>query len=285
MPDIATLDADLAAAEAVVPHLRAGCEKQIVWAGDAGQKTELSVVFIHGFSASCGELRPLPDLVAQALGANLFFTRLTGHGQDGQAMASATLPDWQRDVAEALDIGATLGDDVIVIGCSTGCTLATMALAQGAQIKGLVQISPNYGLAHKAAQAVLDAPYAQYWGHLLAGETRHFDPISPAHAQFWTTTYPSRAAFPMGQAVRRAKAAPLESITTPTLMAYNTADQVVCAKSIAKVAARWGGPVTHVDLIQGPDDDAMGHIMAGDIFSPRQTAPLAARITDWVHTL
>jgi len=26
----------------------------------------------------------------------------------------------------------------------------------------------------------------------------------------------------------------------------------------------------------------MGHVMAGDVFSPNQTAPLARRILDWV---
>jgi esterase/lipase len=91
-------------------------------------------------------VRPLPDMLADALGANLYFARLTGHGQDGIAMGRARLPDWEADVAEALQIGAALGDEVIVMGCSTGCTLLTTALAQGARAKGIVHVSPNYGL-------------------------------------------------------------------------------------------------------------------------------------------
>ncbi|MEJ6397730.1 alpha/beta hydrolase [Yoonia sp. 208BN28-4] len=285
MPDISTLTDDLDRAESLVPRLRAGCQKQVVWAGQPGAKTALSVIFIHGFSASCGELRPLPDLVAEGLGANLFFTRLTGHGQDGAAMGEATLQAWLDDTAEALEIGQTIGDEVIVIGCSTGCTLTTLALTAGAQIKGFVQVSPNYGLAHRIAQAVLDAPFSDRWGHLVAGATREFEVQSPGHAQFWTTRYPIRAVNPMGQAVRAAKAAKLEDLTTPTLAAFTETDQVVNAGSIHRVLKRWGGPVTHVPLVQGPDDDAMGHVMAGDVFSPKQTAPLAARIIDWVRTL
>jgi hypothetical protein len=34
-------------------------------------------------------------------------------------------------------------------------------------------------------------------------------------------------------------------------------------------------------LIQGPLDDKEGHVMAGDVFSPNQTAPLAQQIIDW----
>jgi len=37
--------------------------------------------------------------------------------------------------------------------------------------------------------------------------------------------------------------------------------------------------------VQGPDDDAMGHVMAGDVFSPAQTEPLVAAILRWFAPL
>lgn len=281
MFELATLDATLAAAEAQVPQLRAGCEKAVIWAGEAGQRSDVAVVFLHGFSASRGELSPLPEIVASGLGANLFLTRLDGHGQDGAAMARATFANWQADVDEALQIAQLLGRETLVIGCSTGCTLATIALAQGARMKGLVQVSPNYGLAHRIAQMLLDAPYSRYWGHLIAGRTRRFPVQNDAHVLYWTTTYPTVATAPMGEAVRAARSAALEAITTPTLLAYNPADQVVSARRITQTMARWGGPVTKHLLTQTPMDDTMGHVMAGDAFSPNQTVPLATRITNW----
>ncbi|HEV8034541.1 MAG TPA: alpha/beta hydrolase, partial [Yoonia sp.] len=96
MPDLATIEATLAAVEAQVPNLRAGCEKQIIWARTPATRTQMAVLYVHGFSATGQELRPLPDLVAKALGANLHFTRLTGHGQNSDAMGQATLADWRR---------------------------------------------------------------------------------------------------------------------------------------------------------------------------------------------
>lgn len=87
VPQIAALDGWLADREAQVPDLRPDAEKTILWAGAPGQKTPLSVVYVHGFSAAAPELRPVPDRFAEALGANLFFTRLAGHGRDGAAMA------------------------------------------------------------------------------------------------------------------------------------------------------------------------------------------------------
>ena len=57
-------------------------------------------------------MRPLPDKVAAALGANLFYTRLTGHGQDGAAMAEGSVNAWINDYAEAMAIGRAIGGKV-----------------------------------------------------------------------------------------------------------------------------------------------------------------------------
>ncbi len=285
MPDLATIVAAIAASETQVPDLRRGCEKRIIWAGAAAIKTAQSVLFIHGFSATAEEIRPLPDLVAEGLGANIHYTRLTGHGQDGPAMGRATLADWRRDVAEALQIARTIGDDVIVIGCSTGCTLATLALAEGEEVRAVVHVSPNFGLAHRAVQWLLDLPGSRHWSKYIAGSTRSFKPISDAHAAYWTVRYPTAAVHVMADAVRAARRAELSGITAPALFCYNEADQVVAANATRQTMRRWGGPAEEIKLIQTPDDDTMGHVMAGDIFSPGQTAPLVQQILAWLREL
>lgn len=285
MFNLTTLEAELAAAEAQVPQLRSGCEKRIIWADQPATKTRIAIVYIHGFSATGEELQPLPDLVAKGLGANIHFTRLAGHGQDAAAMGHASLDAWQQDVAEALEIAQTIGDEVIIIGCSTGCTLATLALAQGAQAKAVIYVSPNFGLRHKALQIMLDLPGAQHWGKYLSGRTRSFEPISDEHAAYWTISYPTEAVHVMADAVRAAREIDLSQITVPALFCVNAADQVVHPEATQKVIGRWGGSTQTVKLIQGPNDDAMGHVMAGDVFSPGQTLPLARQVLAWVQDL
>lgn len=284
VPDLSSLETWLAEREAAVGGVRAGCAKQIVWANGA-VKTPISVVYVHGFSATGAEVRPLPDLVAKSLDANLYFARLTGHGQDGAAMGKARLPDWEADVEEALEIGSALGDEVIVMGCSTGCTLLTSALARGRNVRGVIHLSPNFGLTHKLAQMLLDMPMVRKWGPLVAGRERSFDPISQAHSDLWTVRYDTQAVFTMGDAVRAARSCKVEAITTPAYFAYNEADQVVCPKRTRAIMARWAGPIEVDKLVQGPCDDAMGHVMAGDVFSPAQTEPLAHRIVSWAKRL
>lgn len=285
MYDVTAIEAQIAASEAMVPGLRPDCQKQFLWAQDAGTKTPVAILYIHGFSASPNELRPVPDLVAKELGANVFFTRLTGHGQDGAAMAGATLEQWQQDVAEAFEVAHTIGDEVIVIGCSTGCTLATLALSQGAQAKAVVHASPNFGLRNVFAQALLDMPGVKHWGHIVAGRTRDFSPINEGHAAYWTTSYPTQALYPMADAVRAAMAADLSKITAPALFVINNADNVVSPNRARKVMKRWGAPTTEHVVMPGDGDDENGHVMAGDVFSPNQTKPLVQRICAWVETL
>ena len=93
--DLAELDGWLHASEAAFTDLRPGTNKGIVWHGADRQRRPWAVVYLHGFSASRLETAPLAEVVAQALGAHVFYTRLTGHGRGGQAMAEA-LPQEPR---------------------------------------------------------------------------------------------------------------------------------------------------------------------------------------------
>ncbi|MEJ6401338.1 alpha/beta hydrolase [Yoonia sp. 2307UL14-13] len=285
MVDISQVDEWLAAEEAKVPNLRPRCEKRVVWVGEKAVKTPLALLYIHGFSASPEELRPLPDLIAQDLGANIHFTRLAGHGQDSAAMATATLDAWMQDVAEAVKIAQTIGDEIILMGCSTGCTLATLALAQGLEAKAAIYVSPNFGLRNRLAQFVLDAPGAHRWGRYVAGATRSFEPINDLHTAYWTTVYPTEAVHPMGAAVRAVRKADLSLIKVPLFLSWNEADTVVHPKDTRAVARRWGGPVLEDIITPGPGDDEGGHVMAGDVFSPGQTRPMAKRISAWFQTI
>ena len=118
-----------------MPGIRDGLEKEIVWADPMiHAKTPISIVYIHGFSASKGEVRPLADEIADQLDANLFYTRLTGHGQDGAAMTQGSVNAWINDYEEALAIGRAIGDKVVVIATSTGGSLAGMGRHAGRRL-------------------------------------------------------------------------------------------------------------------------------------------------------
>ena len=283
LPALEALDAWLADREARVPGLRPGCEKRVAWA-DGPRRAPWSVVYIHGFSASRREVSPYPEMVAEGLGANLFGTRLAGHGQDGEAMGRATLAEWRADVAEALAIGRALGDRVLAISCSTGCTVLTLALASGEEVAATALLSPNYGLRLRRLQAALDAPFAAHWAPFLMRRPQR--PPAGSHISgIWTSGFPVRAYVPMAEAVRAIRRADLDAIRAPALFIHSASDQVVDPALTAAVMRRWGGPSRHLPPTPGQGDDPMAHVIAGDALSPSQTEPLVRATLDWLRTL
>jgi alpha-beta hydrolase superfamily lysophospholipase len=275
----------LAWREAKIAAIKPGQHKQIVWAHpQAKSKTPYSIVYIHGFSASPGELRPVPDLVARRLGANLYFTRLDGHGEAAESLGRAKVQSWIDDVAEAIAIGERIGEKVIVMATSTGGALTTWALAQpklSKKIAAAVLLSPNYGL-QAAGAFLLAGPFGRQLARLVIGPTRGFEPTNESHATFWTSVYPTDALIPMAHSVALANRAPLETITTPALFLYSPKDQTVDPNKTLRNADRWGGP--HTLIAVEHTEDQTGHVLAGDALSPSTTQDVALKIGDWLET-
>lgn len=270
--------------EAKVPGLRAGLEKEIIWRnGGTKAKTPLAIVYIHGFSASKYETRPLADQIAAHLDANLFYTRLTGHGATSEAMGEASTGAWMDDVAEALWIGSQIGERTVVIATSTGATLTTPFLTDprwADRIAGVVYLSPNFGLKAPGS-GLLTAPFAKQITRLIVGANRSFPPINEAQAKYWTTTYPSAALLPMAALVKAVSAMDMSSIHTPAFFYYSNEDQVVDAEATAQVFAAWGGPKARAEPASKVEDPYR-HVLAGDALSPSGTAPAVNAISNWL---
>ncbi|TKT76708.1 alpha/beta fold hydrolase [Aquamicrobium sp. LC103] len=276
----------IAESEGKVEGIRDDLGKEIVWADPGSQaKTPLSIVYIHGFSASKSEIRPVPDEIAAELNANLFFTRLTGHAQDGAAMGRASLNDWINDTAEALAIGRAIGENVVVIATSTGGSLATWAATRPElmqDVAGIVLISPNYGIQASGAW-LLTMPWGRQIAELVIGAERSFEPLNELHGKGWTTTYPVSALLPMAAATELARDAPVEEVEMPALFIFSDADRVVVPELTRRVAERWGGP--HETMVVEGSDDPVHHVIAGDALSPSTNALVAGRVSQWISSL
>ena len=181
----ADLDAYLAESEAQFTDIKPNTEKTIIWADPAKAKTDVAVVYVHGFSSSRQETAPVSDLVAAELGANLFYTRLVGHGRSDDAMAEASVNDWLNDTAEAIAIGEALGEQLVIISASTGATVVTHLAATGqiAEDAILVFSSPNYGPTDYASELLL-WPWAENIARMVTGPYRSFEPYNEEHGMY-----------------------------------------------------------------------------------------------------
>lgn len=283
---IGALDEWIGRQEAGVPDIRPGLAKGVVWHAAKRERTPWSVVYLHGFSASRLETAPLAEQVAQALGANLFHSRLTGHGRASpQAMGEASVQDWLADTTQALRIGQLLGEKVLVISCSTGSTLATwLALRpEGRSIAAHVFISPNFGPRDKRSE-LINGPWGQQIALALQGEMRGRTTEDPREAHAWSTRHPTSALFPMMALVQQVRASDMAPFQTPLLVLYSEQDRTVDPQRTRDVFQRIGS--SHKKAIVVDYSDSTGqHVLAGDIRAPKATATMAASIVDWVRGL
>ncbi len=284
-PVLTELDTWLARSEAAYTDIRPGLAKGIVWHTSARRRTPWSVVYIHGFSASRLETAPVAQQVAQALGANAFFTRLAGHGRSGDAMAEADPQQWMADTVEAVRIGQLLGERVLVISCSTGSTLASwLALTPGGgNVAAHVFISPNYGPRDKRSE-VINGPWGRNIALALEGQSRGWTPQDPREALAWTTRYPTRALFPMMALVKHVRESELSAFRTPVLVLYSEQDQTVDPAETRAAFARIGAARKSIEVVRYSQSRGQ-HVLAGDIRAPEATAPMVASIVLWVRSL
>lgn len=273
----------LTTSEARFPDLREGLGKEIVWAGAPGERAPLAIVYLHGFSASKGEIRPLPDIVARELGANLFFTRLTGHGLGNAAMADGSINAWINDLAEAMAIARAIGDRTIVMATSTGGGLAIWAAANSSLLDdaaAMVLISPNLGIRAGGA-GMLTMPWGGLAARLLLGAERGFEALNENQSRFWTTRYPTAAILPMARLTELAAATQFEDIEVPALFVFSDNDQVVRPDRTRAAAACWGAP--HEMIVVNDSEHPVHHVIAGDAVSPSTTARLATATVEWLR--
>ena len=273
------IDRYLAESESCVPDIREGCEKKIVWHDDQRRQRDLAIVYIHGFSASRMETWPLCDRLAEAMGANLFYTRLTGHGQDGYALATTTVEDWMQDGMEAIAIGQRLGKKVILLGTSTGGTLAACLAAQpsvATSIHRLILLSPNFFPKNPMAAAALWPPTLRLFESFF-GSWRCFMVSNAMQARYWTVRYPLKAIATMMQLVRLSWRIDLKNAAMPVLMILNPWDRVI---NVTLAILRYlSFPSSQKKLVMFRGNKDLGrHVLAGKILAPESTANVAAII-------
>lgn len=241
------------------------------------------VVFLHGFTATRQGMAPLAERVAAGLGASLVEARLAGHGHIENPMQGVLAEHWMADAERVLTRAAELGDKLLVIGSSTGATLAAAMLDQpiAGRIHTLVMLSPNF-LPQGAGAAWLTRPGGLLLARLIAGETRCWEPANELQARYWSTCYPTAATVEVMRLVNRANELMDGQHEQGLLVFYSGEDQVVSPDAILSAYETFRS--SRKLLVEVTDSgDAKDHILAGDIMSPGTTDRVVGQILDFIR--
>lgn len=220
-------------------RLKPDNEARIVWADDSAKsKTAYSLVYLHGFSASQAEGDPVHKHIARQFGCNLYLSRLAEHGIDTtDALVNLTADKYWESAKEALAIGRQLGDKVILMGTSTGGTLALKLAATYPDIYALVLMSPNIAINDGNAW-LLNNPWGLQIARLAKG-SKYMDSEDkrPVYRQYWSAPYRLEAAINLEELVETTMdKVTFEQVQQPALLLYYFKDEIH-QDSVVKVDA------------------------------------------------
>ena len=126
--------------EKQISNIKDDNHARILWQ-DSLNKTPIAVVYLHGYSASHGEGHPIIQNFAKRYNCNTYLSRLELHGlEDVDAYKSLTPHKWIESAKEAIAIGKSIGEKVIILSTSTGSTLGAYLSAYDPDIIAHIMI-------------------------------------------------------------------------------------------------------------------------------------------------
>ena len=263
-------------------NVQNGSEKRIIW-HQPHQQTEVAVIYLHGLSATQKELSPVPELVGEALAANVYLGRLAGHGQPPERLQAVTMLDWQQDVIESFEIAQKIGKKTIVIATSTGATLATWALQNPVirnQVERLIFVSPNFGVKEKHGW-LLTMPWAKFIVPLVHGRHHQWLPMNSQQAKWWSWRYPVATLYQMQLLIQRVSMLDVSPFKLPLQIYMSPTDNVIDTDKIQQFATSWPAKCQLIP-VHLKRSDGSNHVLAGDIIHSENNEYFVQSIVQFV---
>lgn len=230
-----------------------------------GARAPRAVVLLHGFTDSPKQFQALADSL-YARGDNVFVPRLPHHaerGRDVGELARLTAAELCRAADAAVDVGAGLGDSVVVMGLSVGGTLAAWTAEHRPEVRRAVVIAPPFEVAH--VPSMLERAIVNLGSH-IPNVTRRAAPDSarpdrdPGFA-----THALAQVLRLGMAVRR-DAEHLAPARAEVLFLVNANDRTVKTAPVLDLARLWNARSIPVAVYEFPDSLELPH----NIMDPMQ---------------
>jgi esterase/lipase len=260
---------DIRAAETANSNVKVGAESRVeLYKPSADKKTPLVFLYLHGFSASPVESKPLTEDLGEKWKSHAYLPRLSGHGLAEDALVGVSLEQWDKDVDSAFATALELGEKVVVLSMSNGSSLAAPWIAANQdKVAAAVFLSPHFKPADWKAE-LLRWPMGKWFGELFLGPRRAWEPKNAEQKFFWTTNYPTEALIPLMKAAAKAREVDFTKWNVPTFLAYHPEDPLIniswALGAMEKIPAR-------KEVLSVPEAEDT-HIIAGDIMAPKGTA-------------
>jgi len=268
---INALDSQITAMEA--PHkIKPNNQAKIIWADSSKSQTEYAIVYLHGFSASQMEGDPVHQNIAKQFHCNLYLARLAEHGIDTtEDLMNLTAENYWESAKLAYAIGKQIGKKVILMGTSTGGTLALQLAANYPEIAGLILYSPNIEVFNPSAP-LLNKPWGLQIGRtVLKSNYVDIKYKDSAYPKYWNSQYRIEAVVALQNLLEATMTeTTFKKIHQPTLALYYYKDEanqdnVVKVSAIQKMMQQIATPTNLKMEMALPNTG--NHVLASPIVS------------------
>lgn len=260
------------AKEATFDNIKHDNASQLIFFDSIPQKTDFSVLYLHGFSASTDEGDPVHRNIAKALKANIYLPRLSEHGlTEKEPLLHFTGQKYLDSAKEALSVAKKLGEKVIVISSSTGGTLS-LILGNDPQIAALLLFGPNVEIYNPDAK-LLTLPWGLYIARVLLSSKYHImDNITDEKLNYWTTRYRLESTIHLQKLLETGmRPKVFQSITAPVFIGYyykneDEKDEVVSIPALLKMYDQLGTEESKKQKMAFPE--AGDHVIISYLTTP-----------------
>jgi D-alanyl-D-alanine dipeptidase/esterase/lipase len=270
------------AAQEAKHKLKPDNEARIIWHDSSKQKTEYSVVYIHGFSASQEEGDPVHVNFAKKFHCNLYLARMADHGVDTtEQLLYFNADRWWQSSKEALAIGKAIGNKVILMSTSTGGTMSLILASQYPDdVYAMINMSPNIKINDPNAW-LLNNPWGLQIARKVIGGNYFSSPPDSLKDKYWNNTYRVEAAIALEELVEsKMNAETFKKVKCPTLTMYyfkneKEQDPTVKVSAMFEMNEQLSTPNNMKQMVAIPE--AGGHVLGSyvrskDIFSVERAA-------------
>lgn len=261
--------------EAQVQNIKAGNAAEVIRI-EANKKTKLAFVYLHGFSAGPKEISPLVENLSAQFKSNAYLARLKDHGLQNSMMLNVTADDLFSDAEEAYQVGKKLGDRVVLVGTSTGATLALWLAKKHSDVAGLILISPNIGVYDKRG-VLSSGPLGAIIARAVVGPVYSWKPKYPKQSDFWTTSYHPRGISAMMNVVREVEMMNFSTIQAPSITLWTPLDKVVNIQKAVDKIKTLGSQKNEFIEFNTPE-----HVLAGAITAPENVEPASLALSRFI---
>jgi carboxylesterase len=185
---------------------------------------------LHGLGGGPYELKPLLDAL-EATGLNIACPILPGHAGPGPVMPASRWDEWTTTAEREFDRLALSGQQVAVVGFSTGATVA-LHLARRRQVVSQVLLAPFLAIRYAGLIPLRPTAYLRLLARVIPNLPRRAPAVRDREMREWARQSSVYRTFNVAAAVSALElieslAPEISRIETPTLIIQGERDTVV----------------------------------------------------------